>query len=464
MPQLKKPKGIKKVALASLAATFAVSPALALAAEPVDVINLDQRIRILERQIELKDEAAAAKAKDAATVSVGEKGVSIKKGDTEFKFNLLVQFDARTYLDDNGAAPSDTFTFRRIRPTFQGTVGKLVGYRLTPEFATNSGAAGFIDAYIDLKFDPAYTVRAGKVKGPVSLERLQSGSAITFIERGFPSFLAPNRDLGVQVQGEVFDKALSYTVGYYNGTQDGQIGANAASPVLDTDNRKEVAARIFAEPFKSGGGVLEKLGIGIAGSSGSQIGAPAPATTTPAGLSAPSQRAFFAYNAGVTNNGDHTRISPQAYYYIGPFGLLGEYIESKQTLARAGTDRDVTHEAWQLVTSYILTGEDGSYRGLNKVAQPFVIGEDGWGAFEVAARYGELDADDDVFIAGPSQLANPDTAASKAKSWGVATNWYLNNTVKLALNYEDTSFKGGGGAGLDRPNDKTVFGRVQLNF
>lgn len=41
-----------------------------------------------------------------------------------------------------------------------------------PEFAGDS--ATVVDAYIDLKFDPAYSVRLGKVKGPLGLERLQS--------------------------------------------------------------------------------------------------------------------------------------------------------------------------------------------------------------------------------------------------------------------------------------------------
>jgi phosphate-selective porin OprO/OprP len=39
--------------------------------------------------------------------------------------------------------------------------------------------------------------RAGQYKAPVGLERLQSASAIVFLERAFPTELAPNRDRGV---------------------------------------------------------------------------------------------------------------------------------------------------------------------------------------------------------------------------------------------------------------------------
>lgn len=451
-------KGFKTaVALAPLAVLVS-----ATGAQAASIDELDQRIRILERQIELKDEAAAAKAKDTPTVAISEKGLSVKKGDNEFKFNALVQLDGRVFLDDE-ATQNDTFTFRRIRPTFSGSVGKLVAYRLTPEFAPAN--ASIVDAYIDLKFHPAATVRAGKVKGPVGLERLQSGSAITFIERGLPTELVPNRDLGIQLQGEVLNSTLNYTIGYFNGTSDGRDGN-----VTDTDNRKEVAGRLFAEPFKNAGGLFEKLGVGISGSTGTQIGN-STTNALPGGLRSPSQRNFFQYNeAGVAADGDHTRISPQAYFYYGPFGLLTEYVQSEQELSRSTggavvSSDEVKLTAWQLAASYVLTGEDIGFRGISKVAQPFAVGAEGWGAFEVAARYGELEVDDAAFAGtAATRFANPDAQSEKAASWTLGVNWYLNTNVKLALNYTNTRFDGGAAGGADRDDDKTIFTRLQLNF
>jgi len=47
-------------------------------------------------------------------------------------------------------------------------------------------------------------------------------------------------------------------------------------------------------------------------------------------------------------------------------------------------------------------------------------------------------------------------------------NWYLNQNVKLVLNYEQTMFNGGGGGTPEAPNDlddeKVVLGRLQLAF
>ena len=118
-----------------------------------------------------RDEARQAKAKEAPVVTAGASGASVKSGngEYEFKFRGLVQGDGRFFSGEG--SPNDTFLLRRLRPTFEGSLGKLVGFRLTPELAGDS--ATVVDAYIDLKFDPAFTVRAGKVKGPVGLERLQ---------------------------------------------------------------------------------------------------------------------------------------------------------------------------------------------------------------------------------------------------------------------------------------------------
>lgn len=462
-----------------LAAAGVLTSILAIATVPAQAASadeLDQRLRVLERQLEIQKEEADAKAKDATTPKIDEKGVSIKKGDFELKIKGLVQADVRTFLDNEKVAGNDGALFRRIRPSFEGSWGKLVGFRLTPEFAGNGAgdAASIVDAYIDLKFNPAFTLRAGKVKGPVALERLQSGGAITFIERGFPTELAPNRDLGLQLQGEFAESTISYTLGYYNGTADGRDVTGG-----DVDNRKEVGARLFFEPFKNEPGVLQGLGFGI----GSSFGTKQQGSNNAAGANSflpryrtPGQNSFFNYRGAVTGNasatppvaastgvyadGDHTRIAPQLYFYRNSFGLLAEHISSEQELAIDTARESLKNTAYQVVTSYVLTGEDASFRGVTKPVNPYTAGGEGWGAFEIALRYGELDIDDAAFPI----FANPNSAASLAKSYAAGINWYLTNNVKTALNYTKTSFEGGGGAGLDREDETTVFARLQLTF
>ena len=408
--------------------------------QPLDLSVLDQRLRALERNLELQEEARQAKAREAPVVTAGSGGASVKSGDGlyEFKFRGLVQGDGRFFGDGGG---NDTFLLRRLRPTFEGSLGKLVGFRLTPELAGDS--ATVVDAYIDLRFDPAFTIRAGKVKGPVGLERLQSGNAMALVERAFPTELAPNRDIGVQAQGDIVEGKLNYTVGIYNGTPDGRDAATS-----NPDDEFEFAARLFFEPVKG-------IGIGVGGSVGDKQGT---GNNFLPRYRSQGQQQVFNYRSAVAAAGQHTRISPQGYLYRGPFGLQAEYIESRQELAVGGNAAELRNSAWQATASWVLTGEDASYRGV-KPSSPFKP-DGGWGAFEVVGRYGELDVDDDAF----PLFADPALAVRDASGWTVGLNWYLNNNLKLVLNYLHTDFSGGAAAGADRRSEKAVFTRLQAAF
>lgn len=415
---------------------------------------LDQRLRIIERKLEIQREENVALAAKTPVITVGDKGLSAKSPDGQFEIKLrgTVQADGRFFLDDDAVPANDTFLFRRIRPSLEGSLGSLLAFRLTPEFAGDS--ASIVDAYVDVRFDPAYTLRVGKVKGPIGLERLQSASAIGFIERGFPTELAPNRDLGVQLQGDLAKATVNYTLGVYNGAPDGRD-----SPTTNPDNKFEFAGRVFFEPFKNAANAWSGLGFGIAASSGDKEGV---GNNFLPRYRTPGQSQFFNYRSAVAADGQHTRWSPQAYYYRNAFGLLTEYIESKQDLLLPGETpvrADLSNSAWQVAASYVLTGEDASFRGVVKPDAPFAL-DGGWGAFEVTARYGELDVDDAAF----PLFADPAVAASEATAYGFGLNWYLSSNLKLVLNHTRTDFDGGSAGGTDREDEKTIFTRVSVAF
>src|SRR5690606_1374343 len=119
-----------RISLRFVAATLiaASSPALVLAEE---ASSDAERIGRLEEQV---------KALEARTPSVraDSSGLSISSPAFSFQFKGLVQLDGRWFTSDSVPQSADTFTFRRIRPTFQGTVGDFIAYRLTPEFAGDS--------------------------------------------------------------------------------------------------------------------------------------------------------------------------------------------------------------------------------------------------------------------------------------------------------------------------------------
>ena len=129
----------------------------------------------------------------------------------------------------------------------------------------------------------------------------------------------------------------------------------------------------------------------------------------------------------------------------------------------AGTrSASLDNTAWQVQFAWFLTGEDEAFRGFTP-ATTFSLDNHTWGAFELVARYHELDIDDDAFTGGANSFANPATAASKASAWGVGINWYLNQNYKWSINYDVTSFDGGAATG-DRPDEEALFTRFALQF
>lgn len=415
--------------------------------------ELDQKLRILDRKQEIATEEATAKQKSAPVINASDKGFGFKSADSQFEYKLrgLVQLDYRDFGGTAFPTAIDGFTARRIRPTFEGTVFGKYGFRFTPEFGENKAAV--VDAYLDVRHDPAFQIRLGKFKPFVGLERLQSGADIKFIERSYVSNnILPNRDLGVSVYGDLLDKRLNYAVGAFNGSVDG--GENTTTQ--DLNNGKEFTARLFATPFIQSDGALRGLGFGLAATQGSWTGNSS-ASGLPSYKTPGQANNFFTYKTNTYANGSHTRLSPQAHYYNGPFGLIWEYAQVAQPLVNGSDKASVTNGAWQLAASWLLTGEDASFKGV-KPYSPFKAGPDGgWGAVELLARYQENTIDSAL----PAAFRPTTSYALKARSTAVGVNWYLNESSRFALNYELTNLSGGT---LDGKTEQFLVARYQLAF
>lgn len=418
--------------------------------------ELDQKVRVLDRRSELEKEQAAEKAKTAGGVTAGRDGFTLKSADGAYQLRLrgYTHFDGRFFQEDDERPANDTFLVRRARPILEGTLAKIFDFRIMTDFA--QGTTTLQDGYVEARFSPAFKVRGGKFKAPVGLERLQSATDLLFVERAFPTALVPNRDLGVQLSGDVAWGGVNWAVGYFNGVPDG------GSSDIDAEDSKDVAARLFFTPFAKGTGALKGLGFGVAATQGEQSGTLT--ATGLAGIRSPGQQTFFSYRtdgtaAGtVIADGDRTRLVPQAYLYVGPFGLLTEYALSSQELRRGTELEELENKAWQVAATYVMGGGEPSFRGVNP-KRPFDLEANTWGAFEIVARISRLEIDDAAF----PLFANPASAASAAESIGAGVNWWFNRNIKVMLDYERTEFEGGAATG-DREDENVLFSRFQVSF
>jgi phosphate-selective porin OprO/OprP len=430
--------------------------------------QLDQKLRVLERTQELKEETAVAAAKAAPKITATDGRVEIASSDGAHSLRLrgLVQGDFRGY--DAANDPSNTFLLRRARLIFEGKFNKIFNYVIQPEFG---GTIQILDAYVNVGLSPELQVRVGKFKTPVGLEQLQSDPVAFFNERSVATGLTPNRDVGLQISGDVLEKRLNYTLGVFNGVPD---GGNNTTGSTDFDSDKLFAARLFATPFAGDeDSVLAGLGFGIAAS----VSDFETASGRAANYRTDGQQSFFTYLTSTTNAADNVvavgrglTYSPQAYFYRGPLGVLAEYVVSSIEVQR-GTGRiaDVKNHGYNLSVGYVLTGEESSYRGVSP-KNTFNPSAGTWGAFEVVARVAGVDIDDTVFT-GPAtlRLANPNSSATELTSYGLGLNWYLSKSVRAGFNIFQNEFKLAPGAtpaanALISDDESTFISRLQLSF
>jgi phosphate-selective porin OprO/OprP len=368
--------------------------------------------------------------------------VQTADGDNRIQVSALIQADGRFAVDDSQRQVLDTFLLRRVRPILQGRVARVFEFYVNPDFA--GGIVNLRDIYFDTRLSDAFRIRIGKAKTPFGLERLQGASSLLFVERALPTTVVPDRDIGVHVLGDIAGGIFSYQAAVLNGVVDG------ASQDLDTNAAKDLAARLVVRPWiRNPVNPLSGLGLAVAGSRGTQP------TSLPSFRTAGGQT-FFSY-AGAAGEGRRRRVSPQAFYYRGPFGAFGEFVRSTGAVREGDVGTDIDHSSWQIAASWVLTGEAATDRGV----RPRVVFEPAkgqWGALQIAARYDELSVDSEAIALG---FASP-TASRRAQAVAVGANWYLNPYIKWVLNFERTVFDGD--ADGPRVPENAVLFRSQISF
>ncbi len=407
--------------------------------------RLEAELAALKSEIRsLRQEKDPARGSDppSARVNLSDGGLIVESPDRKLGLRLqgTYQIEARAFFGDDIPVGSDTIEPRRIRPIFQMRAGRLT-FRVAPEFGRSH--FDLYDAYANWELADGQSLSFGKMKPPIGLERLQAAPAVTLAERGLTSELIPRRDVGLMFRGLVFNGKMEYAAGIFDGAPDNAL------QLTDTDNGKDLVFRVFAHPWKSAHGESAGPGIGLGGNVGNHVG---PTSS----FSSSARLPFFQYVTGALTDGRTWRLAPQADLYEGPLGLMTEFVVSSQEIAVQEAGGRLTNSAWQLLGSYVLTGEDASYYGV-RPRHEFSPREGYWGAFEVAARVDQLKVDRAAF----PLFADPTVSAQKATGLGMGLNWYPTRLIRVTIDYETTSVDLLAGK---RPREHAFTSRLQFAY
>lgn len=325
-------------------------------------------------------------------------GIYEASGDGRFVYRMsgFVHGESvSTFARDEAESYSYTdVSLRRARAAVEATMFGVLDARLLWDFTMDVIP---LDAYVELRLNPAANLRVGKFKSPFGFERLAPVYAVQFTERAYPTQLGPNRDFGVFLHGRSAARTVGYEVAFLGGAEDLEIQHFY-------DGSPSFAGRVYVMPFRGGGGpeTLRDLGFGA---------------STTAGESDESQ-------------GIQVRWSVHGHYQLARLGVWLEYVEKREGLGAAAiTPR--TDRAYLLQTSVMLTDDDNDFFGL-KPRRPFAPKKGQWGAVALATRFHELRQDDRTPITEPS----PQSRTLAARAGGMALLWKLDRLVEARLDLE----------------------------
>jgi len=382
----------------------------------------------------LAEEAAA----DAPKKEAGPKKVdtiskpTFKVGGRILVDHMMIDQDPLHIASFGNAANRTRFDSFRLNA--EGDIWENVDYKAEIAFGeqgTNTDRPTAKDVYMTFKeLAILQNVRIGHFKEPFSLDQLTSARFITFMERSLLDAFAPARNIGIMEFGNVFpDETLSWYTGIFRS----EIDDDAVDELEDSADFSWTS-RVAWNPFydePSGGRYLSHLGAAY---SFRRYG---DNTVTVARdhemnfifpLGTPVAINFLGGPAVLAD--EVQELDVEAALIYGPFHTQAEWLH---VTLDSPTEADFNAAYWEV--AWFLTGEHKGYKksmhvmDRTKVLEPFFsvrTGEGvcrGWGAWELAARYSYIDANDGGVNGG------------RVGDVTFGLNWYANDYCRMMFNY-----------------------------
>jgi phosphate-selective porin OprO/OprP len=429
-------------------------------------ITKDQYSNLSKKQAAAPAVAAAKpEEKDAAHVKLGEKGMEIESNDGNFKMKIggRIQADAQINYNDPNAPEGTTLDngvgFRRLRLYTEGLLFKDYEYRFEYDWARNGGGAnGITDAYLKYIHFKPFAITIGQMNEGKGMESVMSNNYLTFIERSLPSnaFIeaGPNSKYQMGIMAETFDKAFGMPWTVRGGITTESVGApapgNSANNGAGNTNRNAfsgntsyqlVGRATLAPLYNKDEGILVHTGVWGSWRSVNNNYNP-DGTLRNGGWQYVSQPDTNVDRTNWANTGNLTKgvkgtagwkeadnvamFGAELAGAYGPAHMEAEYMQAQ--ISGHGYSGDDTLRGYYVQGGWFLTGESRPYDdkkgtwGRLTPKSNFLFG-DGWGAWEIAARYDALDMNTKNINGGSLSVGT------------LGVNWYMTPRVRFMTDW-----------------------------
>jgi len=309
----------------------------------------------------------------------------------------------------------DGTEIRRARLYLQGKMFNDWKYKLQYDF-TGSGRGGIKDAYLSYTGFDNIELKGGNFKDPFMLQEQTSSKHIVFTERSLLDAFASGRHIGLMASTK--HKHWTASAGFFGNA------VNTASN--NEDEGWGIAGRTTYAPINEKTRVIH-LGVAAdyrnTGDTDSVRFKQQPETHV-SGLN-------IVDTGTILNTKTYMKVGGELAVVEGPFSAQAEYI---WTRVERNSETDVNFDGWYLQAAYFLTGESRRYQkgAFAGVSPKSIVGRQGIGAWQIAARYSLIDLNDAEINGG------------KAESVTVGVNWLPTPTLRFSGNYVSVlNVKGG---------------------
>ncbi|MDP1914104.1 OprO/OprP family phosphate-selective porin [Brevundimonas sp.] len=365
----------------------------------------------------------------ADEVKWGVDGVTYKPKGGNFEVTLggRLHLDALSYEED-GAQFND-LAVRRARLEVSGRIGDDVRFRVDREFA---GQDGWRNVWVSYRPTDDIEIKGGNFIVPFAMEDLQSSNRTSLMERSLVTALTPGFGLGIGAR--ISRRHWTLAGGYFGDA----LGRDEDGRANERGNG--VAARVTAAPIDRRGNLVH-LGAAVERRSFSD----GDETSFQSNTGSPLAPRLIGTDR-IAEPDELTNVGAEFAVARGPVLFQGQYVST--TLSRK-VGPTLGFDGWYTQASWVVTGERYDYsRGAGMVSG--VNLRRGRGAVEVVARYSRLDLDD------------ADVARGDGSAITLGANWYLNENVRVMMNY--TASKATDVTGLADRESELIAGRLQVSF